>query len=93
MKHPKEYPLLIECLHDVDNGDLVSYYSKGHHDPAAFIESVREDGGDEYPIDQVKHEYRRWEIVCGPDDWARSLNPPRPGTTRRGVFPVTIIEW
>ena len=89
----KDYPLLIECLHDADDGDLVAYYSKGHHDPAAFVDAVFRDWGDEYPPDRVRHEERRWEIVCGPDDWVRSLGVPRKGTTRRGVFPVTIIEW
>jgi hypothetical protein len=89
----KDYPLLIETLHDCDDHELVAYYSKGHHDPAAFVEAVMRDHGDEYPVEKVKHEQRRWQIVCGPDEWMRSLGTPRKGTTTRGVFPVTIIEW
>lgn len=87
----KVYALEVQPLHDLDNGELVSYYSKGHHDPAAFVEAVYRDYGDEYPVETVEHAERRWEIVCGPDGWCRCLNTPHRG--RRGVFPVTIIDW
>jgi len=89
----KDYPLQVETLHDCDNGDHVAYYSKGHHEPAAFVEAVLRDHGDEYPAEKVKHEYRRWQIIGCDGDWMRSLGSPRKGTTQRGVFPVTIIEW
>lgn len=87
----KDYPLKIETLHDLDSHDTVSYYSKGHHDRAAFAEAVMEAYGDEVPIEKVEHTFRRWGMFPGTDGPARCLVPPY--RAKRGVFPVTIWDW
>jgi hypothetical protein len=96
----KTYPLAIE--EPLCEGD--GYYSKGHHDPAAFIAALNaelgEDGelfwknSDPYPewaAEAVKHEYWR----CGQDcfsvseEYGWSVYPyTSPG---RGRFPVTRL--
>lgn len=87
----KDYPLEVRCLGD-DGGYVCAYFSKGHHDPAAFVEAVDRDHGDRCPVEKVEHGERRWACIHFAD-YKQCLMSPRAGTTRRGVFPVTIIEW
>jgi hypothetical protein len=87
----KTYPMEIGLLYE--DGSLCGYYSQGHHDPEMFVEAVWLSDDREIDVSEVKHDFRRWEICYGPDEWVRCLNTPRDGTTRRGVFPVTIVEW
>jgi hypothetical protein len=87
----KDYPLEIGDLYS-DNC-LCGYFSKGHHEPAAFIAAVEAAYADDITHRQVQHAWRRWEICAGPDRWVRCLNPPREKSGTRGVFPVTIAEW
>ncbi len=87
----KEYPLEIETLIDGDNGDRLGYYSKGHHDPSAFVAAIKERENEDWAPERVRHDWSRMAIVSGADGWERCLYSGKPG--RRGVFPVTVIEW
>jgi hypothetical protein len=87
----REYPLEVHELHDHDGGGTCGYYSKGHHDKAAFAAEAERLFAHEGLLAGVDHGERRWEICAGPDGWIRCLNPPLKG--KRGVFPVTIVQW
>jgi len=89
----KTYILEIENMIDVEgSGDVVLYYSKGHHDSDVFIaEALKKH---EIVIDpsDVIHKYMRWEMFNGPD------GPIHIGeeydTPGRGKFPITIVySW
>ncbi len=87
----KGYPLEIRALYE--SGSRCGLYSKGHHDPVTFIQAVKDyDGTDLFPGD-IHHDERRFEVCDTGDGPVSCLNVPRAGTTRRGVFPVTIAEW
>jgi hypothetical protein len=95
-----KYPLCIEEPLSEGQG----YYSKGHHDPAAFIAALNAElaeGGeldyecsDPYPPEYaqcVQHQYWRkgQDAFCRGMEWAWTVYEyDEPG---RGRFPVTVL--
>ena len=86
---PNEYPLVIDTLSsDCAIGNW--YYSKGHHDKAAFLDKVNREYGVDFKPEDVEHRYGRWEFdnSCGePGQILAAHSKPGPG-----IFPVTIID-
>ena len=90
----KEYVLKVQELWDPYGGDLLGYYTKGHHDAAAFIEIAnsrdRAEGGDgDWAECDVAH--RWWRTVQAPagtevDYLFQAVSGPG-----RGVYPVTVV--
>ena len=89
------YPLAVEMHGHWQTGELMGFYSKGHHPPAAFLEAVRqhEDAPycamEELSEDKVRHLY--WRCVPAADgEWSEfEFRETTPGP---GAFPVTEIE-
>jgi hypothetical protein len=91
----KKHKLSIEYISD-DSGDVLRYYSKGHHDFDAFKQAVARDQGckpDE--ICEPQHDWWRWNLYeCGVSakesgycGWQTQGTPGK-----RGSFPVTVSE-
>lgn len=85
----------VEELRELGGGPLMGYYAKGHHDAAAFIESVnhwldrhdKQIAGERYV---VKHVY--WRNVPATEygeGFTLFVEAPGPG---RGAYPVTVVE-
>ena len=90
----KQHPLEINMI--ADNNGTSWYYSKGHHEPAAFLAAARgyiaeEDPYQEQPDDDIKvhtSHGRRYKDFTGEFGYRVDLDCA-PG---RGAFPVTWIE-
>lgn len=89
----KEYPLTLNTLGDLDNGETCGIYTKGHHDFDAFRAALAQEFGEHYQGYVPRHSFRRWEFYPGHEDgsYKTALNDAPPG--QRGVFPVTSVEW
>lgn len=87
----KTYPLDIQELDEFEGGHL-GWWSKGHHDPIAFLFAVTEDMDERFETtsDRVRHEW--WRCVPVPvagENFTLTI-PAKPNT--RGAFPVTVVE-
>lgn len=85
-----KHPLAVESLHDMDNGNTISYYSMGHHDPQAFVDAVVWAYDVTLPIERVKHGYGR-KVPAPPETavgWML-VECWKPGP---GAFPLTKVE-
>ncbi len=87
----RRYPLETDRLIDLDNGETVAYFSRGHHDPSAFVAAAKNDWDAEIERESVRHDWHRWEIWQHDGEWHHCLHPAPQG--KRGVFPVTIISF
>jgi hypothetical protein len=87
----KKYPLDPCPIREMQGNDLLGYYSKGHHEPAAFVAAAEEAWGDRCDAAQVRHGWRRVAIGSFDDEWMHWLAVAEAGG--RGAFPVTIIEF
>jgi hypothetical protein len=86
----KKYILEVETLVDIDCGETLSYYSKGHQDIQEFAEEVKNEYEKDIDINKVRHEYMRWEMFSGPDGPVLVGNRHyKPG---RGIFPITVVD-
>lgn len=91
----KSYPLEICILYDIDDGNHMGIYSKGHHDPIEFckeatIEAELDEGEFFDPL-KVRQLYGRWEMMTGPDGPIQVLAEHY--ETGRGIFPITYIDY
>jgi hypothetical protein len=82
----------IHHLHEYESGGKpMGYYAKGHHEPAAFLDAVKEWS---YPLPppegDVHHEL--WRVmpsgVKGEPGWFHTVREKK-----RGAFEVTVIEF
>jgi hypothetical protein len=90
MTMAKNYLLDVATLHDVDNGEIMVVFSKGHHDFKAFCDYAKEWQDIDVEPSMVQHGYMRWEL-CWTEDGPRQCGAlhNEPG---RGKFPVTFWD-
>lgn len=97
----KKYPLLIK-MSITSGGDPCEYYSKGHHDKAAFLDELRTKGAqyegvpddaEEYTEADVKYQWWRSQRPCQSDFGAELdvvfVVRQGPGA---GAYPVTVVD-
>jgi hypothetical protein len=84
---PRSYPLDVDPLTGQD-GEGLGYFSKGHHDPEAFVREASHFDGLLYPAKYVRHAYYR-AVPSQNDDLDTIYYETKPG---RGAWPVTLIE-
>jgi hypothetical protein len=78
-------------LRDIDNGDVLSIYSKGWHDPTEFAKIAKYEFEIDIDISKVRTIYLRWEMFNGPDGVCQIAQVHAyPG---KGIFPVTIVDY
>lgn len=83
----KAYPLLVDEL-DVDGMGCV-FYSKGRHDPAAFVAEIERIYSCEYAPALVRHGWYFWGVSAD-EQYTQVLMRGKEG--QRGCFPATVLE-
>lgn len=86
----KNYDLAIQEFREFEGGHL-GWWSKGHHDPIAFLFAVTEDMEERLEVthDRVIHCYWRCVPVGAGEKGVLFCNAKQ---DQRGAFPVTVVE-
>lgn len=88
----KEYPLRVEDLRDVNNGDILTVFSRGHHNKSEFARAVVKEHEIDLDPTTIRHTFARrgfnGEDVIYGNCWTL-YEATAPG---RGIFPVTIAD-
>jgi hypothetical protein len=82
----KTYQLEIQDLIDLDTNWQTGWWSKGHHEPAAFCEELQRNHGVTINPFRYQHVWRR----CVPREHGSELVPAESGAI--GAVPVTVVE-
>jgi hypothetical protein len=83
----KVYPLEIEEMRESEDGDVLGYYSKGHHDDAAFNAALQAFLGETIPL-RLRPRREWFRCACYGQD--RVFDTGKPG--QRGSFPITCVD-
>lgn len=79
----------IEHLQDLNGGNVIGYYARGHQDPAAFVSAVLDWSYPQaFKPEDVRHTYYRCVPVKA-DACDYRLDEVQKG---RGAFAVTVID-
>lgn len=84
----KTYALEIKELREFEGGHL-GWFSKGHHDPIAFLFAVAEEVDNRLEVHSslVRQEY--WKCLPRTE---RGIETVTVKAGARGCFPVTVVE-
>ena len=82
------WTLAVDYLVDVDGeGGVIAYYSRGHHDKAAFLKEIEKEFEQHFEdTEPVRHQYGRWSMY-GKYGSVMDIYA-KPG---KGRFPVTYF--
>jgi hypothetical protein len=85
----KQHELSIWWITD-DAKETIAYCSKGHHDPALFIQELASEHELEgVLLEHIEHDYMR--LVPNNED--NNLTVIYPVDNKRGAFPVTYYDY
>lgn len=86
---------VADLLVDLDSGQSLGYWAKGHHTGEDLLHAAKRFSGDEIAFDpaKVRQTYFRQVPIAEAAEWSDyakfQLIESKPG---RGAFPVTVYE-